>query len=106
MMPTWLVIIISGLVTYAIRLSFIAIIGRRQPPEIVQRALRFVPPAVLSAIIAPELFLPEGQLSLSLQNPRLIAGVVAMIVAWRFRNAVITVSIGMLVLWLLSWLGR
>jgi len=49
-----------GIITYAIRLSLILLLGRLTVPPLVQRALRFVPPAVLSALILPELLLPGG----------------------------------------------
>ena len=68
-----------------------------------RQALRFVPPAVLTAIIFPELLMPSGQLDLSLGNARLFAGAAAVLVAWRTRNAVLTIVIGMLVLWVLQW---
>jgi branched-subunit amino acid transport protein len=42
-MNVWLVLLFGGLVTYAIRLSFIVLLERWQMPPIVQRALRFVP---------------------------------------------------------------
>jgi branched-subunit amino acid transport protein len=100
MAETWLIIFLSGLLTYAIRLSFIALHGRWQPPLLFQRALRYVPPAVLSAIILPEIFLPGGQPDYSLLNPRLLAGVLAALVAWRTRNTFLTIVIGMLGLYL------
>ena len=85
-MNVWLLLIGMGLVTYAIRLSLIVLIGRVDVPPIIQRALRFVPPAVLSAIIFPELLRPGGTLDLSFGNVRLLAGVLAALVAWRTKN--------------------
>ncbi|HZY44710.1 MAG TPA: AzlD domain-containing protein [Anaerolineae bacterium] len=98
----WLIIIGMGLVTYGIRLSAIALLGQREFPLIIQRALRFVPPAVLSAIIFPELFQHSGQFDLSLSNARLLAGVLASIVAWRSKNVLATIAAGMIALWLLQ----
>ena len=46
-------------------------------PPLVRQALHYVPPAVLSAIIFPELLLPGGQLDLSMGNLRLLAGLLA-----------------------------
>ena len=54
-MTVWLTMLLVGLGTYATRLSFILLFGRREIPVGVRRALRFVPPAVLTAIIFPEL---------------------------------------------------
>ena len=98
-MNLWLVMLASGLVTYAIRLSFILFVGHRQIPALWLRALRFVPLAVLTAIIFPEVLMPGGNLSLSLYNARLLAGLLASIVAWRTRNVILTILVGMLSLW-------
>ncbi len=101
-MNLWLTIVAMGIVTYGLRLSFVALMGRLQVPPLVSRALRFVPPAVLSAIALPELVQPGGQLNLSLGNARLLAGVLALLVAWRSRNVVLTVAAGMAALWVLQ----
>ena len=98
----WLTIIAMGLVTFAIRLSLIALLGRFEVPPLISRGLRFVPPAVLSAIALPELLQPGGQLNLSLGNARLLAGLIAVLMAWRTRNVLLTVGVGMLALWLLQ----
>lgn len=102
-MTFWLTLLAMGLVTYGIRLSLIGAFGDLRVPAIVTRALRFVPPAVLSAIILPELVRPEGALDLSLGNTRLLAGLLAALMAWRTRNVLITIASGMLALWILQW---
>jgi len=94
-----------GLVTYAIRLSMLLLAGRGGVPGLLQRGLRFVPPAVLSALIFPELLLPGGSPLLSPMNPRLLAGLLAALVAWRSRNALLAIAAGMLALWGLLFLG-
>jgi branched-subunit amino acid transport protein len=95
--------IVAGLLTYAQRLSFIIIFERTEIPGLVRRALRLVPPAVLTAIIFPELFLHGGSLDLSLDNHRLIAGFLATIVAWYSKNVVLTILVGMAFLLLLAY---
>lgn len=97
-----LIIAGMGLVTYAIRLSLIVLLGRIRIPAIIQRALRFVPPAVLSAIIFPELLLPHGTPDLSFGNSRLLAGMVAALLVWRTRSVFLAIAAGMLVLWILQ----
>jgi len=101
-MTLWLTIIIIGLLTYAIRLSFILFFSRIDIPALLQRALRFVPMAVLSAIVFPALFLPKGTLALSYSNARLIAGIVAVIIAWRTKNVLVTLVVGMGTLYLVQ----
>ncbi len=66
------------------------------------RGLRYVPAAVLSAIILPELLLQQGLIDLSLGNDRMLAGIAAVLVAWRTRNVLLTVTIGLVLLWLLQ----
>ena len=94
-MNIWLVMIIAGLLTFATRLSFILLLDRIRVPEWFRRGLRFVPVAVLSAIILPELTSPNGRLFLSWRNPQLFAGAVAILVAWRTKNVILTIAAGM-----------
>jgi len=101
-MNVWLLLLGMGLVTYAIRLSLIVLIGHVEVPPIIQRGLRFVPPAVLSAIIFPELLRPGGTFDLSLGNVRLLAGVLAAGIAWRTKNVLLTIGVGMVALWVLQ----
>ena len=103
-MNIWLVMLLGGLITFAIRFSFIYLFGKFHIPGTVRRALHYVPPAVLSAIVFPELFLPDGTLDLSLTNVRLLAGLVAIVVAWYSKNTLLTIVAGMLALFLFQWL--
>ncbi len=50
-MNIWLLFIVLGVLTFLTRLSFIAIFDKVEPPRSLRKALRFVPIAVLSAII-------------------------------------------------------
>ena len=100
-----LTILGMGLITFGIRVSLFLLPENAQLPEGLLRALRYVPAAVLSAIIAPEMLMPGGALDLSLGNERLLAGLVAIVVAWRTRNVLLTVAAGMAALWLLLALG-
>jgi len=101
-MTVWLVIVGMGVVTFAIRLSMIVLLGHVGVPALVQRALRFVPPAVFSAIILPELLRPAGTLDISWGNARLLAGALAAVVAWRTRNVLLSIAVGMAALWALT----
>ena len=103
-MTLWLMLLVIGAITYAIRLSCIGLLGQRDMPALLLKALRFVPIAVLPAIILPQLFLRNNMLALSIQNPRWIAGILAGIVAWRTRNVLLTIAVGMVALWVLEFL--
>lgn len=100
----WIIILGGMLVTYAMRLSFIALVPHERLPARFRSALRYVPPAVLAALILPDLLLQDAELAISLDNTRLLAGIFAALVAWRTRNTWLTIGTGMGMLWLLSTL--
>ncbi len=95
MSSIWIVMIVVGLLTFLIRLSFILLLERWEAPQVVRSALRYVPVAALTAIIVPELLVVDDALDISLGNARLIAGVIAALVAWRTKNALWTIGVGM-----------
>jgi branched-subunit amino acid transport protein len=99
----WLVMLLGGLITFGMRFSLIYLFGRFEVPGTIRKALHYVPPAVLSAIIFPELFLRDGTLDLSFDNYRLLAGLVAVLVAWFSKNTLITIITGMVALFLLQF---
>jgi branched-subunit amino acid transport protein len=101
-----LMLIVIGVITFGFRLSFIALMDRLRLPPLLQRALRFVPAAALTAIITPELLIRDGAIFLSPMNARLIAGVIAMVVAWRTKNTLLTIAAGMIALWILQLIVR
>lgn len=102
-MNIWLVMILGGLITFAIRFVLIYLFGRFEIPETVRKALHYVPPAVLSAIIFPELFIRDDVLNLSFENYRMLAGLVAIFAAWFSKNILITILAGMATLFLLQF---
>ncbi|KTG09113.1 branched-chain amino acid ABC transporter permease [Haloprofundus marisrubri] len=111
----WVVVLAIGVLTFAIRFSFIALFGvldRRSgddesdqavPPR-VAAALRYVPPAVLAALVFPAVVTVEPTVAETLSNERLLAGGAAAAVAWRTENVLATIAVGMAVLWTLQFL--
>jgi branched-subunit amino acid transport protein len=100
----WIVMIILGLLTFGQRLSFMLLLERWQPPELVTRALRFVPVAVLTAIFIPEILLRDGSFTVLPLNPRLFAGAAAILIAWKTKSALWTITSGMAIFWVAAWL--
>ena len=94
----WLLILGLALTSFIPRASFILLLARWPVPASAQRALRYVPAAVFSAILVPELVLTAGSLHIGLDNPRLLAGILAGAIAWRTRNTLLTIAAGMLAL--------
>ncbi|MFN3883407.1 MAG: AzlD domain-containing protein [Rhodocyclaceae bacterium] len=100
-LPLWLA---CGFLTFLIRYSFIALEGHYKPPGWFIRALPFVPIATLTAIVTPELLLVTGRFDIGLDNPRFWAGLVAIAVAARWKNTLVTIASGFAAFWLQSWL--
>jgi len=100
----WLVIFAVGAITYTARLSFIALFARRDIPPLLAEALKHVPVAMLTAIVVPAVvFMPAGVLRLDVGNAKLLAALVAGVVAWWSRSAVTTILAGMGALWALRY---
>ena len=95
----WLVAIGMGIITFGLRAGSLLLAGRLPASPLLRSFLRFVPVAVLSALIVPELLMPGGNLGF---NPRLLAGVLAIAVAWRTRSMLPTIATGMVALWVLQ----
>jgi len=103
-MSLWYTVAGMALVTYLARSSFLLLPPGVETPPLLRHALRYVPAAVLTAIWAPELALQKEVLFLSLENARLLAGAVAIAVAWRYRLTFATIVSGLLALHLFDWL--
>ncbi|MFC6989475.1 AzlD domain-containing protein [Haloplanus sp. GCM10025708] len=101
----WAVVVVVGAVTFAYRYSFIYLFGRIDavPPNL-KAALRFVPPAVLAALVLPSLVTVGPTPAATLTDDRLLAGVVAGVVAWHTENMLATIAVGMGALWTLRFL--
>lgn len=91
-----------GLVTFGLRYAIFGVMGRADLPQSIVRLLRYVPASVLAAITLPELINIDAPLLDTLQSPRLWAGVIAIAIAWRTRNMLLTIIAGMATLWLLT----
>lgn len=99
----WLLIAGMGLITFGLRAGSL-LLGERLPMTPALRSfLRFVPVAVLSAMIALELFFVDGALNPSpLANPRLLGGLIAVVIAWQTRRMIPTILLGMAAFWILQ----
>jgi branched-subunit amino acid transport protein len=94
-LTAWVLIVGLGATSLLTRGSFILFLGRLEVPKAAQRALRFVPAAVFTAVVVPELAFVAGSLRLGLDNPKLLAALVAAPVAWRTRSTTATILVGM-----------
>lgn len=102
------ILMIAGMavVTFLIRYPMLVLVGRVKLPDRVFQALRYVPIAVLTAIIVPAIVYPDGRnLDLNPFSPYFVAAVVTVLVMWRTKNLLLTILIGMAVFLLLRFLS-
>ena len=97
----WLVMVASGLLTFAARFSMIGLFKDRELPQIIKQILTYVAPSVLAAIIIPDVLLIDGAVTV-LDNPKIPAFLLAMVAAALTRNVLVTISTGMIALWIIT----
>lgn len=102
----WGLVVAIAVATFAFRFSFIHLFGHVEsvPPN-VETALRYVPAAVLAALAVPAVLHLEPTVSATLTDGRLVAGLVAGLVAWRTESIGATVVVGMGTLWAIRFLA-
>ncbi len=94
----WIAFVLLGITTLLTRGSFIVIGERGRLPATLQRALRYAPAAALSALVMPDLLLVQG--AVQPFNPKLLAALVVIAIALRWRNPWLPFILGMGSLWL------
>jgi branched-subunit amino acid transport protein len=97
----WALIAGAALVAFLSRAIFIVPGSHLRLPATAERALRYAPAAALMAIVVPDLALVHGAVSISIENPKLIAGLVAFGLAAGTRSILATIAGGMAVLLLM-----
>ena len=98
----WFLIIGSGLITFAMRFVFLTPAMPRQLPDWAEAAMRLVPVAVLSTIIISEVFISDGTLAPIENNPRIMAAMLAAIIAFWTKSVLLTLAGGLCCLYVLS----
>jgi branched-subunit amino acid transport protein len=102
----WTVIAIVGALNYLSRLSFIAVFSRRRMSPLLVRAFRYVPAAMLTALVLPMVVTGQWAGAASVITPRTIAAMAAGVVAFATRSMLKTLAVGMLALWALQALAE
>lgn len=100
----WLIILVAGIGTFSLRASFIFLLERAYEMETLKQVLRFVPPAVLAALVSSGLVLRADAFEPGQGGNRLIAGLTAALIAWKTRSILATIAGGMCLFWILSCL--
>lgn len=100
----WVILFAGGALTYAIRLSMLVFVHHSALPAAFKDGLRFVAPAVMTAFVLPAVLYvgDAAELDAGIGNERLVAALLAVVVAWATRNTYLTIGIGMAALWTLQ----
>ena len=93
-----------ALLTFLLRYALIGMSGRIKLSSSVIQMLRYVPPAVLTALVAPAVLMPSGdRVMLSYTNARLIGAITAILVSYWTKNLLLTIVLGMLAFFSWQW---
>lgn len=93
-------LLLMGIVTYLPRMLPLVLLSQRKLPSWFAEWLELIPVAILSALIAPTLFVHNSPRVFSLDKPELIAAVPTLLFALKTRSLATTVVIGMFCYWL------
>ncbi|WP_028451954.1 AzlD domain-containing protein [Chitinilyticum aquatile] len=102
-MSLWLTILAMGAITFLLRASFVLPGERLRLPPLFRRALRFVPVAVLTALIVPMALAPSGTLDFSWRNPWLAGMLAALLIACATRRTLLAMLLSFAVYSLWRW---
>jgi|LSQX01.1.fsa_nt_gb branched-subunit amino acid transport protein len=103
MQKTVIVILGSALVSFLPRFLPMYYLTRQKIPPLVTAWLRYIPVAVLSALVVPGILTSDGRLFFSFENSYLLATIPAVITAVFSKNMVLTIIVGMAAVFLLQY---
>jgi len=98
---TWLSIIIAGILTYFTRMTMIALVSRDMLGDRIKTVLAYVPSAVFPAIIFPAIFINDYGSFIEMNDPKIFAAIVAIIVGYFSRNVIATILSGLISYWII-----
>ena len=98
---TWLSIIIAGILTYLTRMTMIALVSRDMLGDRIKAVLAYVPSAVFPAIICPAIFINDYGSFIEMNDPKIFAAIVAIIVGYFSRNVIATILSGLISYWII-----
>jgi len=100
----WILVFISGLITYFLRYSMISLIKKDMLNEKTKALLSYVPSAVFPALIFPAVLLDSSSSFVSYNDPKILAILVAMLVGFFSKKIVATILSGLISYWIIIFL--
>ena len=98
---TWLSIIAAGIITYFTRMTMIALVSRDMLGDRIKAVLAYVPSAVFPAIIFPAIFINDYGNFIEMNDPKIFAAIVAIVVGYFSRNVIATILSGLISYWII-----
>ena len=103
-MSEWFMILSMSVLTFTPRYLPFALAGKVKIPPIIEKALTFVPTAVLTSIITQSTIIRDGEIAFNLGNHHLIAILAACLTALIFKRLFVIVLLGMFAFLISKWL--
>ena len=100
----WILVFISGLITYFLRYSMISLIKKDMLSEKTRVLLGYVPSAVFPALIFPAVLLENSGSFVSYNDPKIIAILVAIVVGYFSKKIIATILSGLISYWIIIFL--
>ena len=101
---SWLSVIIAGILTYITRMTMVTLVDGRILNTKLKQVLGYVPAAVFPAIIFPAIFLNETGILVNINDPKIIAAAIAIIVGYFAKNVIATILAGLISYWFIIFL--
>ena len=101
---SWLSVIIAGILTYITRMTMVTLVDGRILSAKLKQVLGYVPAAVFPAIIFPAVFLNETGILVNINDPKIIAATIAIIVGYFTKNVIATILTGLISYWFIIFL--
>ena len=92
---TWTLIILCGIITFLMRFIPLSGMFSRELSPSTKNSFKYIPLAVLTPIIVNDLSIVENNNLFLIENYKLYAGIIAIIVAFITNNILATISLGM-----------
>ena len=101
---SWLSVIAAGILTYLTRTTMVTLVNKNILSSKIKQILSYVPAAVFPAIIFPGIFLNDTGFFISLDDPKIIAATLAIIIGYFTKNVIATILSGLISYWIIIFL--
>ena len=98
---SWLSVIIAGILTYLTRMTMVTLVDGQILSTKLKQVLGYVPAAVFPAIIFPGIFINDYGTFIEVNDPKIFAAIIAIVVGYFSKNVIATILSGLFSYWML-----